>query len=90
MGGEHHRRARAVSDPGEHTRNAATYYDPNQIQMQLTFKSVQRRPEPVRRGLGLRGRREIDHRQRADRRLSSDFSQGAWVSFPIRSRPAGR
>ena len=75
---------RALTDPGEQTRNAGTYYDPNQIQMQLSFKAA------YSGNLHLyaldwdsQGRREIISVNGQSVVLSSDFSQGAWVSFPI-------
>jgi len=75
---------RALSDPGEHTRNAGTYYDPNEIQMKLTFK------EAFKGDLHLyavdwdsEARREIITVNGKSAVLSSDFSQGAWVNFEI-------
>jgi len=75
---------RALSDPAEHIRNAATYYDPNQIQMQLSFN------EAYTGELHLyaldwdsESRREIISVNGQSAVLSSDFSQGAWVSFPV-------
>ncbi len=75
---------RALSDPAEHTRNAGTYYDPNQIQMQLSFSAA------YTGSLHLyaldwdsAGRREVITVNGQSVALSSDFSQGAWVSFPI-------
>ena len=75
---------RALSDPGEHTRDAGTYYDANQIQMQLSFK------EAYTGNLHLyavdwdgAGRREAISVNGQSAVLGSDFSQGAWVSFPV-------
>ncbi len=76
--------ARALSDPGQATRNAATYYDPNQIEVQLTFSAA------YTGALNLYGvdwdagaRRELITVNGQTDSLASDFSQGAWVSFPI-------
>ncbi len=75
---------RALSDPGEHLRNAGTYYDPNEIKMQLSFK------EAYTGNLHLyavdwdsEGRREVISVNGQTAVLSSDFSQGAWVAIPI-------
>jgi hypothetical protein len=76
--------ARALSDPAQSYRNAAAYYDPSQIQAQLTFKQA------YTGSLHLYGvdwdtaqRRELITvgGQTAD--LESSFGQGAWVTFPI-------
>ena len=75
---------RALSDAGEHTRNAGTYYDPLQLQMQLSFTAA------YSGNLHLyavdwdsQGRREVISVNGQSVVLSSDFTQGAWVSFPI-------
>jgi len=75
---------RALSDPAEHTHNAGTYYDPNQVQMQLSFTAA------YSGSLHLyaldwdgAGRREVITVNGQSAVLSTDFSQGAWVSFPI-------
>jgi Spherulation-specific family 4 len=80
---------RALGDPGEHTRDAGTYYDANQIQMQLSFQ------EAYTGNLHLyavdwdaAGRREAISVNGQTAVLGNDFSQGAWVSFPV-SVPAG-
>jgi len=82
--------ARALTDPGEQTRNAGTIYDPNQIQMQLSFN------EAYSGTLHLyaldwdsQGRREVISVNGQSVELSSDFSQGAWVSFPIKAAAGG-
>ena len=77
--------ARALSDPSGLIHNAATYYDPNQILLKLSFK------EAYKGNLHLyavdwdstaRGARSITvNGQTAV--LSSEFNEGAWVSFPI-------
>jgi hypothetical protein len=76
---------RALSDPGGNIRNAGTYYDPNEIQIKLSFN------EAYSGNLHLyaldwdsQGRREIISVNGQSAVLSSGFSQGAWVSFPIK------
>ena len=76
--------ARALQRPDGLSRNAGTYYDPNEIKMQLSFK------EAYTGNLHLyavdwdsAGRREVISVNGQSAVLSSDFSQGAWVSFPI-------
>jgi hypothetical protein len=80
---------RALQSPDGLTRSAATYYDPNQIKLALSF------PAGYTGNLHLyavdwdsTARREtiIVNGQTAE--LSSDFSKGAWASFAI-SVPAG-
>jgi hypothetical protein len=75
---------RALESPSGLTREAATYYSATQLRLTLTFTSA------YTGNLHLyaldwdkRGRRELISvgGQTAD--LSSDFSQGAWVTFPI-------
>jgi hypothetical protein len=75
---------RALSDPGQYTRSAATYYDPTQIKLQLGFTAA------YSGNLHLyavdwdkRGRRETITVNGQTAVLSGDFSQGAWVSIPI-------
>jgi hypothetical protein len=75
---------RALSDPAGVAHNAGTYYDPNEIQLKLTFK------EAYSGNLHLYAvdwdkltRREIITVNGQSVDLSSDFSEGAWVSFPI-------
>ena len=81
---------RALSDPGQSTRNAGTYYDPNQIQTQLSF------PAAYTGELHLyavdwdsQGRREVISVNGQSAVLSSDFTNGAWVSFPISVQAGG-
>jgi hypothetical protein len=76
--------ARALSEPGQLTRNAAAYYDPNQVQVKLTFK------EAYSGKLHLyavdwdsTARRETITVDGQTAVLSSSFHEGAWVSFPI-------
>jgi hypothetical protein len=76
--------ARALEGPSGSTRNAAAYYDSNQIKVQLHFS--------VAYSGNLRlyavdwtklGRRETIAAHGHTAVLSGDFSQGAWASFPI-------
>jgi hypothetical protein len=76
--------ARALEGPEGTTRNASAYYDPNQIELTLSFKeayagtlhlyAVDWDSTARRETISVNG-------QTAD--LSSSFNQGAWVSFPI-------
>jgi hypothetical protein len=75
---------RALEGPEGSVRRAATYYDPTQIQLQLQFHAA------YKGNLHLyavdwdrRGRRETIAVGAQSATLSGDFSQGAWVSFPI-------
>ncbi len=75
---------RALSDPAEHTRNAGTYYDPNEIKLTLSFAAA------YSGNLHLyavdwdsQNRRETITVNGQSVTLGSDFSQGAWVSLPI-------
>jgi len=76
--------ARALSDPNQSTRNAATYYDPNQIEVQLTFSQAYTGPLNLYSvDWDSTARRELITVDGQTDSLASDFSQGAWVSFPI-------
>jgi hypothetical protein len=76
--------ARALSEPGAFTRNAAAYYDPNQIQVQIHFTAaytgnlhtyaVDWDTTARRETISVNGQTAV---------LSSSFNLGAWVSFPI-------
>ena len=75
---------RALQSPDGLSRNTSAYYDPNQIQLRLSFK------EAYSGNLHLYaadfdslGRRETISVNGQALTLSSDFSQGAWLSFPI-------
>jgi hypothetical protein len=81
--------ARALSDPGQLVRNAAAYYDPSQIKLQLKYTAA------FSGNLHLyaldwdkQGRREEITVNGQTDVLSSDFSNGIWVSFPV-NVPAG-
>jgi Spherulation-specific family 4 len=76
--------SRALQSPDKSTRVAATYYDWNQIRLTLHFSAA------YSGNLHLYaldwdslGRREIISVNGQSAVLSSDFSNGAWVSFPI-------
>ncbi len=75
---------RALSDPGEHVRNAAAYTNATQVRVLLSFSAaysgtlhlyaVDWDKQERRETITVNGQTAV---------LSSDFSQGAWVSFPI-------
>lgn len=76
--------ARALSDPDQLTRNAAAYYDPNQIRLQLGFKAAYSGTISLYAvDWDELGRREMITVNGQTAELSSSFSKGAWVSFPI-------
>jgi len=75
---------RALSDPTHTYRNAANYSDPNQVQVQLNFTHA------YTGNLQLYGvdwdttaRRQLVTVNGQTGQLAGDFSQGAWLSFPI-------
>ncbi len=79
----------ALESPEGTARRAATLYDPNQLKLQLEFTAA------YTGELNLyaldwdnRERRELVTVDGQTADLSSDFSKGAWVSFPV-SVPAG-
>jgi hypothetical protein len=81
--------ARALTDPGDSTRVAGAYTGKTQIRLQLSFKSAYTGSlELYALDWDKQGRREMVSVRGETALLSSDFSQGAWVSFPI-SVPAG-
>lgn len=75
---------RALSEPEQETRNAATYYDPNQVQVKLSFSAaytgnlhlyaVDWDTTARRETISVNGQTAV---------LSGSFHEGAWVSFPI-------
>jgi hypothetical protein len=76
--------ARALSDPGQLTRNAATYYDPSQIQVKLTFTAAYSGSVRVYAlDWDSTARRETITVNGQTAVLSSSFSKGAWISWPI-------
>jgi hypothetical protein len=75
---------RALQGPEKTTRDAATYYDPNDIQLRLSFANA------YTGNLRLyavdwdsTARRELISVNGQTAALSSEFNQGAWVTFPI-------
>jgi hypothetical protein len=75
---------RALQSPNGLTREAATYYDESQVRVNLLFNSA------YTGNLRLyaldwdsHARRELVSVGAQTAALSSDFSQGAWLSFPI-------
>jgi hypothetical protein len=75
---------RALTDPGDSTRVAAAYTDKTQIRLQLSFKAAYTGSlELYALDWDKQGRRETITVGGETALLSSDFSQGAWVSFPI-------
>jgi hypothetical protein len=76
--------ARALSDPTGVIHNAGTYYDPNQVQLKLTFtKAYSGNLHLYAVDWDKLTRREIITVNGQSVDLSSDFSEGAWVAFPI-------
>jgi hypothetical protein len=75
---------RALSDPGTQVRNAAAYYDPNQIQVKLNFTSAYSGTlNTYALDWDTTARRETISVNGQTAVLSSSFNKGAWVSFPI-------
>jgi WD40 repeat protein len=75
---------RALENPNTLTREAATYYDPNQLRLALKFTTA------YTGNLRLyaldwdsTARRETISVNGRTADLSSSFNQGAWVTFPI-------
>ena len=80
--------ARALENAVASDRTAAAYYDPNQIQLTLNFSSAYSgNLELYALDWDSQGRRETITLGNQTANLSSDFSQGAWLSFPI-NQPA--
>ena len=82
--------ARALQSPDGLTRDAGTYYDPNEIELKLSFK------EAYSGNLHLyavdwdsTARRETISVNGRTLTLSSSFNQGAWLSFPINVAAGG-
>jgi hypothetical protein len=75
---------RALSNAGQFVRNAAAYYDPNQVEVRLSFSAAYTGNIHLYAvDWDAAGRRELITVNGQSDDLSSDFSQGAWVSFPI-------
>ena len=75
---------RALQSPSGPEREAATYYDPNEIQLQLHFGTEYNgHVELYAVDWDSIDRREVITVDGQTADLSSDFEPGAWVSFPI-------
>ena len=84
VGSTDHRPSRAPGTRGKLTRNAAAYYDPNEIVVTLGFNSefsenihlyaVDWDSTARRETISVDGQTAV---------LSSSFHEGAWVSFPV-------
>jgi hypothetical protein len=81
---------RALQSPNQSTRRAATYYDGNQIRLTLSFSAAYsgnlRLYAVDWDSLGRRESMTVNGQTVA---LSSDFSQGAWVVFPVNVASGG-
>ena len=85
---------RALQSPDGSTRNAATYYDANEIKLKLGFsKAYSGNLHLYALDWDSAGRRETitvnDGSGPRSVALSSEFSNGAWVSIPINVPAAG-
>ncbi|MFZ1155520.1 MAG: hypothetical protein WAN93_11505, partial [Solirubrobacteraceae bacterium] len=75
---------RALQSPDKSTRAATTYFDPSQIQLKLKFTTAYTgNLELYAVDWDKRGRREMITVNGQTAVLTNDFSEGAWVSFPI-------
>jgi hypothetical protein len=80
---------RALENTAGSSRMAGTFYDPSQIRLTLTFNNAYSgNLELYAVDWDSLGRRETITVGNQTANLSSDFSQGAWVSFPV-SQAAG-
>jgi hypothetical protein len=85
---------RALQTPDRSTRTAATFYDAYQVNLELSFNAAYSGDLHLYAvDWDLRGRREkitvADASGSRTVALDSDFSQGAWVSLPIRIGAGG-
>jgi hypothetical protein len=81
---------RALSDPSGLTRHAGTYYDPNEIELQLRLtKSYAGSVHPYAVDWDSTARRELITVDGQTAVLSSAFNEGAWVNIPIQTVAAG-
>jgi hypothetical protein len=75
---------RALQGPNGSARNAATYYDPNQIQVDVHFSSAyQGNLHLYAVDWDSTARRETIAVGGQTANLSGSFNQGSWISFPI-------
>ncbi len=82
---------RALESPDQSTRIASAAYDPNQIIISMTFNSAfNGNLEFYVLDWDSQGRRETISVNGVQANLSSDFSQGAWVSFPVKVDPGAK
>jgi hypothetical protein len=82
--------ARALSEPGQLTRNAAAYYDPDQVQVKLDFSAAYSGEVHLYAvDWDSTARRETITVDGHTAELSSSFHEGAWVSFPIEVASGG-
>lgn len=80
--------ARALESVDESTRVAATYWDWNEIRLRLSFSSgFTGSLELYALDADNLGRRETITVNDQTASLSDDFTQGAWVSFPVSVAP---
>ena len=75
--------ARALSEPGQLTRNASTYYDPNQIQANLHFEGPTAASCISMPWTSITAGAARSSQSNGQSAGSSEFSEGAWVSFPV-------
>ncbi len=81
---------RALSEPGQLTRNAAAYYDPNQVQVRLSFeKAFTGNLHLYALDWDSTARRETISVNGQTTDLSTSFNLGTWVSFPIEVAAGG-
>ena len=81
---------RALEAPNGLTRNAAIYTSPTQIRVTLSFTAAYSgKIELYAVDWDKQGRRETITVNGLTAGLSSDFSQGAWVSFPVSAAAGG-
>jgi hypothetical protein len=75
---------RALQSPSGPEREAATYYDPSEIQLQMHFSAAyQGHLDIYAVDWDSTARRETITVDGETAELASDFEQGAWVSFPL-------
>jgi len=75
---------RALQSPDGLTREAATYYDPNQLRLSLDFTSAYTGTLHLYAvDWDSTARRELISVDGHTAELSNSFNQGAWVTFPI-------
>ena len=76
--------ARALSEPGQLTRNATAYYDPNQVQVKLNLAEAYKGTVHIYAvDWDSTTRRETISVNGQTAALSSSFNTGEWASFPI-------